>query len=302
MICAVRHFTHGHRPDNTLRIHFMTLPDPPADILHAVQHALAEDIGSGDITAALIPETATARAVVIAREAAVLCGTAWFNAAFNQLDSRIAIDWHHLDGDDIAANARLCVLRGPARPMLTGERTALNFLQTLSGTATLARRYVQTVAGTGARVLDTRKTIPGLRSAQKYATAVGGCMNHRHGLHDSILIKENHIAASGSIREAIACARQHAPHLPVEVEVENLDELHQALAEGAEIVLLDNFAIDALREAVDINRGRAKLEASGGISLDNILAVAGTGVDFISVGALTKNVRAIDLSMRFEIR
>lgn len=280
----------------------MTLPDPPADLQQAVRLALAEDVGSGDVTAALIPEAAVARAVVISRETAVLCGTAWFDAVFSQLDQRIAIDWQHRDGDDIAANARLCVLRGPARAMLTGERTALNFLQTLSGTATLARRYAQAVAGTGTRVLDTRKTIPGLRNAQKYATAVGGCTNHRHGLYDGILIKENHIAASGSIGAAIAHAQQRAAGLPVEVEVENLDELRAALAAGADIVLLDNFPIDALRDAVAINRGRAVLEASGGVSLDNIQAIAAAGVDFVSVGALTKDVRAIDLSMRFEIR
>jgi nicotinate-nucleotide pyrophosphorylase (carboxylating) len=240
--------------------------------------------------------------VVIAREPAVLCGTAWFDAVFNQLDMRIAIDWQHPEGADIAANERLCMLRGPAQFMLTGERTALNFLQTLSGTATLARRYATAVAGTKARILDTRKTLPGLRSAQKYAAAVGGCTNHRHGLYDGMLIKENHIAASGSIDAAIAQAKQHAAGLPVEVEVENLDELRAALAAGADIVLLDNFSVETLREAVRINRGQAQLEASGGISLENVREIADTGVDFISVGALTKNVRAIDLSMRFEIR
>lgn len=280
----------------------MTLPELPPDLRQTVQTALAEDIGGGDVTAALIPDTAVARAVVISREAAVLCGMAWFDAVFAELDRRIAIDWHFSDGDDVGANTRLCTLRGPARAMLTGERTALNFLQTLSGTATTARRYAQAVAGTGTQILDTRKTLPGLRQAQKYATAIGGCVNHRHGLYDGILIKENHIAAAGSITAAVERARQQETRLPIEVEVESLDELHEALAAGADIVLLDNFDLAMLRDAVQINAGRATLEASGGISLDNVRSTAATGVDCISVGALTKHVRAVDLSMRFEIR
>ncbi len=264
-----------------------------------VRRALDEDIGSGDITAALIPEDALARAEVVCREQAVICGQAWFDTVFAELDPRIQIEWLCKEGDEIDAGTTLCHLRGPARPLLTGERTALNLLQTLSGTATRARRFAQAVAGLPVRVLDTRKTLPGLRHAQKHAVRVGGCHNHRQGLYDGILIKENHIRAAGSIAAAVAAARRLGADLPVEVEVENLAELDEALAAGADILLLDNFDIPALREAVRLNGGRARLEASGGVTLDNVRAIAETGVDYVSTGSLTKNVRAVDLSMRF---
>lgn len=275
----------------------------PADTLlrEEVRRALHEDMGEGDLTAALIPEEAQAEATVICREPAVICGRPWFDAVFALLDQRIAIDWQIEEGQQVAANQRLCTLRGPARPLLSGERTALNFLQTLSGTATLARAYAEAVAGTGVRVLDTRKTVPGLRRAQKYAVACGGCHNHRMGLYDGVLIKENHILAAGSIGEAVAQARHHAPAgIPVEVEVENLHEAHEALAAGADILLLDNMDLDELRQAVEACNGQAKLEASGGVNLKSIRAIAETGVDYISVGGLTKDVRAVDLSMRFD--
>lgn len=271
----------------------------PSDIDASVRRALAEDIGSGDITAMLIPADAVCDATVISREDAVLCGTAWFDAVFLQMDSAIQIAWHAADGDAVTANQTLCTLHGPARPLLTGERTALNFLQTLSGTATQARRYADAVQGTKVKILDTRKTIPGLRNAQKYAVRCGGGHNHRHGLYDGILIKENHILAAGSIREAISAARVHAQGRAVEVEVENLDEVREALAAGADILLLDNFEPERMRAAVALNAGQAKLEASGGIGLDNLRQIAETGVDFISLGAITKHLRAIDLSMRF---
>jgi len=283
----------------------MTTPTPqppsfdPQELEQTVAHALAEDIGSGDVTAALIPTETMADAQVISREQAVICGTAWFDAVFRQLEPGIHIDWQVGDGDAIAPNQTLCRLHGPARAILTGERTALNFLQTLSATTTLARRYAEAVAGTTTRVLDTRKTIPGLRNAQKYAVACGGCHNHRHGLYDAILIKENHILAAGSIAQAVAAARRVAAGKSVEVEVENLEELQEALAAAADSVLLDNFTPEQLAEAVAINRGRAKLEASGGITLDNIRDIAETGVDFISVGSITKDLNAVDLSMRF---
>lgn len=272
---------------------------PPADLEATVRNALAEDVGSGDITAALIPADARARARVICREAAVLCGMAWFDAVFRQLDAGIAITWQAADGDLVQADQTLCTLEGPARALLTGERAALNFLQTLSATATLTRQYVEAVSGTGACVLDTRKTLPGLRSAQKYAVTCGGGHNHRIGLFDAFLIKENHIAASGGIAQAVNRAHETAPGKPVEVEVENLAELGEALAAGAERILLDNMPLETLREAVAINAGRARLEASGGVNLQTIRAIAETGVDDISVGGLTKDVRAIDLSMRF---
>jgi nicotinate-nucleotide pyrophosphorylase (carboxylating) len=230
----------------------------------------------------------------------VLCGSAWFEESFALLDPSIHIQWHAEDGARIAPDQTLCQLRGPARALLTGERTALNFLQTLSGTATMARAYADAIAGTNARVLDTRKTLPGLRRAQKYAVRCGGGHNHRIGLYDAILIKENHIAAAGSIARAVAAARAAAPYgVKVEVEVENHEELQQALAAGAEWVLLDNMDLEHLREAVRMNTGRAKLEASGNVTLDNIRAIADTGVDYVSVGAITKHLRAIDLSMRF---
>jgi nicotinate-nucleotide pyrophosphorylase (carboxylating) len=277
----------------------MLVSELPADLKAVVALAIAEDLGSGDLTAALIPEKAHGEAVVISREAAILCGTAWFDEAFRQLDRKIEIDWQVADGDRIERDQVLCTLRGPARGMLSGERTALNFLQTLSGTATLARRYAKAVAGTRATVLDTRKTLPGLRQAQKYAVRCGGCQNHRRGLFDAVLIKENHILAAGSITRAVAKARQLYPRVTVEVEVENLAELQEALEAGPDIIMLDNFELATLRQAVTLAAGRAKLEVSGNVKLDTLGAIADTGVDYISVGALTKDVRAIDLSMRF---
>jgi nicotinate-nucleotide pyrophosphorylase (carboxylating) len=271
-------------------------------LLQTVRSALAEDIGSGDITAHLIPETRGARASVICREPAVLCGMAWFNAVFAELDTRIHVDWHVHDGAQTSTGQRLCTLQGPARAMLTGERTALNFLQTLSGTATLARRYADIVADLPVRILDTRKTLPGLRLAQKYAVRVGGCHNHRTGLYDGILIKENHITAAGSILQAVQQSRAENPDMPVEVEVENETQILEALAAGVDRLLLDNFALPGLKHAVQLVGGRAELEASGGITLANLRETALTGVDFISIGTLTKNVQSIDLSMLFEDR
>lgn len=276
----------------------MTLPDPnPTVVL-----ALAEDVGDGDLTTALIPEDAQAEAAVISREHAVLCGAAWFDAVFRQLDPRIHIEWRAADGDRVEPDQLLCTLHGPARALLTGERTALNFLQALSGTATLARRYADLVAGTGATILDTRKTLPGLRLAQKYAVRCGGCQNHRIGLFDAVLIKENHIMAAGSITNAIATARRLHPGVTVEVEVENLTELEEALAARPDIVMLDNFELAILAEAVRITAKRVKLEASGNVNFDTVRAIAETGVDYISIGGLTKDVRAVDLSMRFKTR
>ena len=257
-----------------------------------------EDVGSGDITAAIIPATASARATVISRESMVLCGQAWFDAVFAYLAEDTDIHWAVADGNQVETNSVLCTLQGTARTLLTGERTALNLLQTLSGTATVSRRFANAVQGTGAKVLDTRKTLPGLRKAQKYAVRCGGCYNHRFGLYDGILIKENHILAAGSIPQAVATARSLHPRAPVEIEVENCEELGEALAAGADRVLLDNFDIGSLNQAVSITAGRTELEASGNITLDNIRTVAETGVDFISVGALTKDLKAIDLSMR----
>jgi nicotinate-nucleotide pyrophosphorylase (carboxylating) len=272
------------------------------DMLHTVRAALSEDIGKGDITAALIPRQQTAKAVVICRENAVVCGQAWFNAVFAELDSRITVHWLVRDGDTIGDKQTLCTLSGPARPLLTGERTALNFLQTLSGTATIAHRYAETVADLPVRILDTRKTIPGLRQAQKYAIRVGGCNNHRSGLYDGILIKENHIAAAGSISKAVRNASTANPDVMVEVEVENDEQLHQALDAGADRLLLDNYSLAAMATAVQVVAGRAELEASGGITLENLRETALTGVDFISTGSLTKNIHAIDLSMIFDLQ
>ena len=268
------------------------------EIDHMVQRALREDLGDGDVTAALIPAETISSARVISREAAVLCGQRWFDSVFRQLESGVAIHWEAEDGAAIAPGQTLCQLTGPARALLSGERTALNFLQTLSGTATLARRYQEQVKDLSVTILDTRKTIPGLRMAQKYAVRCGGCSNHRMGLYDGVLIKENHILACGSVSAAIARARACAPALPIEVEVENLEELAEALENDADIILLDNFPPELLRRAVALNNGRSRLEASGGITLDNIRRIAQSGVDYISVGALTKDVRAIDLSMR----
>ena len=275
----------------------------PADLANVVAIALTEDIGSGDLTAALTPEAAIIDATIITREAMTLAGRPWAEEVFRQLDERVELDWHYDDGNAIETGATLCLLRGPARSILTGERTALNFLQLLSATATATARYVAAIAGTGCRILDTRKTIPGLRLAQKYAVRCGGGVNHRIGLFDAILIKENHILSAGGISAAIALARNANPGLPVEVEVESLGELLEALAAKAEKLLLDNFSLEMLRDAIAVNRTEGKppatLEASGGITFDGIRTIAATGVDFISVGALTKNVRAVDLSMRF---
>lgn len=263
-----------------------------------VSHALAEDVGSGDITAQLIPASATSRAEVITREEAVLCGRPWFDEVFRQLDASVQVVWHAEEGEGIKPNQVVCELAGPARAILTGERTALNFLQTLSGTATTARHYAQLVETVGIRVLDTRKTIPGLRLAQKYATVVGGCHNHRMGLYDAFLIKENHIAACGGIHQAVSSARAIAPGKAVEVEVETLDEYRQALDAGADIVMLDNFSLEAIQQAVALKRGGVKIEISGNLDEGNLLRVAVPGVDYLSSGSLTKHCRAIDFSMR----
>lgn len=274
-----------------------------ADIRDSVSRALAEDVRDGDVTAQLIPESATISATVVTRVPLTLAGRPWVNEVLQQVDSEIGIDWHHDDGDSLDADTTICRLRGPARSILTAERTALNFLQLLSATATVTAEYVAAVSGTGARILDTRKTIPGLRLAQKYAVLCGGGVNHRIGLFDAILIKENHIVSAGGITAAIEAARELRADMPVEIEVESLAELREALAAKAERLLLDNFSPDMLREAVLINRDtgdpRAELEASGGVTIDVIRDIAETGVDYISVGALTKNIRAIDLSMRF---
>jgi nicotinate-nucleotide pyrophosphorylase (carboxylating) len=277
----------------------------PSDLSRRVADALAEDIGSGDLTAALVPLERTGRATVITREAALICGIPYVDASFHQVDADVRLEWQVEEGDSVAANQRLFTVDGPARALLTGERTALNFLQLLSGTATAAHSYAALLEGTNCRLLDTRKTIPGLRTAQKYAVRVGGGHNHRMGLFDGILIKENHIMAAGSIAAAVARAKQSAATVPVEVEVENLAELTQAIDAGADIAMLDEFSIPAMREAVALNanaRHPLELEASGSITTATIREIAETGVDFISVGSITKHVRAIDLSMRFEWR
>lgn len=274
----------------------------PADIADQVRQALAEDIGSGDLTADLIPVSAHAEATVIAREPAVICGAAWFDETFRQIEPSIRIDWRVQDGDRVDSEQLLCTLDGPSRALLSGERTALNFLQTLSGTATLASRYAAAVAGTGATVLDTRKTLPGLRLAQKYAVRCGGCSNHRIGLYDAILIKENHIMAAGSITAAVTQARALHPGIKIEVEVETAAELAEAVACAPDVIMLDNHDVPRMREAVAFVGGRIALEASGNVNLETIRAYAQTGVDFISVGGLTKDVRALDLSMRFRSR
>jgi nicotinate-nucleotide pyrophosphorylase (carboxylating) len=275
-------------------------PVGDAEIAALVIQALAEDVGAGDLTAALIPIEAKARARVISRESGVVAGAAWFEAVFRRLDPAVEIHWQVADGERVAPNRTLCTLSGNARAILTGERTALNLLQTLSATATATRRYVDAVAGTATRILDTRKTLPGLRQAQKYAVRCGGGHNHRAGLYDAVLIKENHIAAAGSIPAAVRTARAAGAGDFVEVEVENLAQLQVALEAGADRILLDNFDLASLREAVRITHRRARLEASGGITLETARAVAETGVDDISVGALTKDIRALDLSLRFE--
>jgi nicotinate-nucleotide pyrophosphorylase (carboxylating) len=268
------------------------------DIARQVRDALAEDIGSGDLTAALIPAQSKARGRVICREPGVVCGRAWVDEVFRQLDPRVKLAWQVRDGEHVHAGRLLFEISGPARSLLTGERTALNFLQLLSGTATRCRHYADLVSDTAVRLLDTRKTLPGLRTAQKYAVSCGGCHNHRIGLFDAFLIKENHIEACGGIAAAVATAREQAPGKPVEVEVENPDQLEQALEAGADRIMLDNFSLEDLREAVGRAGGRAELEASGGITEETLPLVAATGVDFISIGTLTKDVTALDLSMR----
>lgn len=279
----------------------LTLADLSAEIEANVRRALTEDIGSGDITAQLIPEERLAHATVITREAAVIAGTAWVDAVFRQLDPRVAVHWQVADGDRVQPNQPLFHLEGPARTLLSGERSALNFLQCLSGVATRVAHYVDLVKGTSVKLLDTRKTLPGLRLAQKYAVTCGGGHNHRIGLYDAFLIKENHIAASGGITQAINAAHRIAPGKPVEVEVENLDELQQALDAGADIIMLDELSLDDMRTAVTLTAGRAKLEASGGINDTTLRTIAETGVDYISIGTLTKDVRAVDLSMRLSL-
>ena len=277
----------------------------PKDLPEQVAAALAEDIRGGDLTAALIPPEKTGRASVITREAAIVCGLPYVESAFRQVDSRVTFEWQVSEGDAVKPDQLLFRVDGPARALLTAERTALNFLQLLSGTATAAHAYAELLAGTHCRLLDTRKTIPGLRTAQKYAVLVGGGHNHRMGLFDGILIKENHIAAAGSIAFAVAAAKRRAGKVPVEVEVENLRQLQEALDAAADIALLDNFSLESMREGVSLNAAAArplKLEASGGITTESIRAIAQTGVDFISVGSITKHVRAVDLSMRFEWR
>jgi nicotinate-nucleotide pyrophosphorylase (carboxylating) len=273
------------------------------EISRTVARALAEDVGSGDVTAALIETSATAHAELLVRESCVLCGTDWFDEVFRQLDRRIVVRWRHSDGESMAANSIVCELDGPAGPLLTGERTALNLLQTLSGTATATRRYVEAVRGTRARILDTRKTVPGLRLEQKYAVRCGGGVNHRVGLYDAVLIKENHIAAAGGLTQAVRAAREQTAELLVEVEVESLEQVREALDSGPDRLLLDNFSLADIRSAVALrdahgNR-KIELEASGGVTLETIGSIATTGIEYVSVGAITKHVRAVDFSLRF---
>ena len=265
-----------------------------------VTRALAEDIGTGDLTARLVPADRTGNARLLTRQDGVLCGTEWFNRTFEELDPDVEIFWHHQDGEDVVAGSSLCELEGSARAMLTAERTAINFVQLLSGIATRTRKFVRAIEGTRARVVDTRKTLPGLRIAQKYAVATGGGTNHRIGLFDGILIKENHIHAAGGIAQAIRTAQHEAKaDVMLQVEVESLPQLREALDAGAKLILIDNFDLPKMREAVKMAAGRAELEASGGVTLEGIRAIAETGVDRISVGSLTKDVQALDLSMRF---
>lgn len=272
---------------------------PSPFIAAQVKLALLEDIGQQDLTAELIPEDTLACAHLISRQAAVLCGQPWFNEVFTQLDKAIQIDWYFQDGEAITENQVICQLKGSARKLLTGERTAINFLQTFSGTATQTKRYADIIRDLPVKLLDTRKTLPGLRLGQKYAVRCGGGVNHRFGLYDAILIKENHILATGSIAAAVAQAKAMHPNVSIEVEVETMNELEQALNTAADIVLLDNFPLEMLREAVSFTNGKAALEASGGVNIDTIRDIAETGVDRISVGQLTKDIQAVDLSLRF---
>jgi nicotinate-nucleotide pyrophosphorylase (carboxylating) len=295
---------HGLRISRSAILGGTGLTDPgPIDVGGQVKAALGEDVGAGDVTAALVPENQEVRGRLVTREEAVVCGSAWVNETFRSLDPAIHVTWHVQDCDAVKARAVLFEIEGPARGILTGERTALNFLQTLSGTATAARRYVEALAGTDCILLDTRKTLPGLRTAQKYAVRCGGGQNHRMGLFDMFLIKENHIAAAGSLAAAVGAARARSAGLKVEVEVESLAELEQALAAAPDIIMLDDFSDAELVTAVARNREGArpvKLEASGGVTLENVRRIAQTGVDYISIGALTKHVHAIDLSLRLE--
>ena len=272
----------------------------PQYVTETVTRALLEDVGTGDLTASLIDSSALASATIMTREAGILCGMAFASEAFRQTDPACQLDWRLSDGDSLSAGDELCRIQGPARALLTAERTALNFIQLLSGTATTASLYAARVAHTGVKLLDTRKTLPGLRLAQKYAVACGGCHNHRIGLFDAFLIKENHIAAAGSISAAISTARRAATGKLIEVEVETAEELHQALDAGADRIMLDNFSVEQLCEAVQAARGRAELEASGNVTDETLVSIAETGVDLISIGALTKHVRALDLSMRLD--
>lgn len=273
----------------------------PDDIFQAVKLALQEDIGERDVTADLIPLNATSKASVICRDDAVLAGCAWFDECFRQIDHTVNIFWHFKDGDKIAAGSTLCDLQGASRSLLSGERAALNFLQLLSATATATDRYMQAIEGTSTKILDTRKTIPGLRKAQKYAVLCGGGENHRIGLYDRVLIKENHIMAAGTITAAVEQAKAIHPDLLVEVETENMDEFQEASQAGADIIMLDNYSLEMMRKAVFLNDNQVKLEASGGVNLDTVKSIAATGVDYISVGEITKDVKAIDLSMRFQL-
>jgi nicotinate-nucleotide pyrophosphorylase (carboxylating) len=279
------------------------MPVLPSDLAQQVTTALAEDVGSGDVTAELVPATQHVTGKVITREQAILCGRPWVTETFRQLDPTVRVTWHANDGDRITPNQTLFEVSGLARPVLTGERTALNFLQLLSATATAARRYVDAIAGTDCAILDTRKTLPGLRTAQKYAVLQGGAQNHRIGLFDQVLIKENHIAAAGSLSAAIAAGRRAAGSRKVEVEVETLAEFEEALRAAPDIIMLDEFSLADMRTAVELNRSKGrpvKLEASGSVTLETVRSVAETGVDYISIGGITKHVRAVDLSMRLE--
>ena len=273
--------------------------DALKEISQSVSVALKEDIGTGDVTAASFSNNETATAIVICREEAVLCGQNWFELVFHQLDSDITIDWISHDGDLIEIDTTICKLNGNAQAILIGERTALNFIQTLSGTATKTKSYVDRISGTDAQILDTRKTLPGMRYAQKYAVRCGGGKNHRMGLYDAILIKENHIATSGSIAKAVHSAKEQNPSLKLGVEVETIEQLEESLTTQADVILLDNFSLSELEAAVGLTDGKKKLEASGNMTLENIREVAKTGVDYISIGAITKHVQAVDFSMRF---
>jgi len=265
-----------------------------------VRHALEEDIKTGDLTASLIPKTTQAEATVISREKAIVCGRPWVDEVFKQVDSSIKIKWFKAEGEPVEADETLFTLQGPARSILTAERSALNFLQTLMATATVANDYAKHLEGTHTKLLDTRKTLPGLRLAQKYAVACGGAQNHRIGLYDAILIKENHIFSAGSIANAVSQAKSLYPEITVEVETENLEEVQQALDAGADIIMLDNFTLEMMEKAVNLSHGKAKLEVSGNVEIQHLPELAKTGVDFISTGAITKHCRAIDLSMRFK--